>query len=81
MDENNLRGIYSLFFVAINIFNNSAASNFHSLQIVCPLAGIPMIEVLTRKELSRIMNKFPYVAVVGVIDFSGFEVLKVSRKN
>ncbi|CAC42321.2 Ribosomal protein eL8/eL30/eS12/Gadd45 domain-containing protein, partial [Caenorhabditis elegans] len=57
MDENNLR----------------AASNFHSLQIVCPLAGIPMIEVLTRKELSRIMNKFPYVAVVGVIDFSGFE--------
>ena len=63
----------NLEFVA-NFFKFSAASNFHSLQKLCPVEKIPLVEALTRKEMSRIINKFPYVGVVGVMDFQNFEV-------
>ncbi|PIC50738.1 hypothetical protein B9Z55_001524 [Caenorhabditis nigoni] len=53
--------------------NNRAASNFHSLQKLCPNENVPMIQVLTRKEMSRVVNKFPYVGVIGVFNFHGFE--------
>lgn len=70
----------------------SAASNFHSLQRICPAAGIPLVEALTRKEMSRVMNKFPYVGVIGILDYTSCEVIKsytintksmksISRKN
>uniref|UniRef100_A0A8R1EVX8 Ribosomal_L7Ae domain-containing protein n=1 Tax=Caenorhabditis japonica TaxID=281687 RepID=A0A8R1EVX8_CAEJA len=53
--------------------NVRASSNFHSLQRICPINEIPLVEAMTKKELSRIVNKFPYVSVIGVINYEGFE--------
>ncbi|CAL2030639.1 unnamed protein product [Caenorhabditis brenneri] len=66
------RGNARLVFYAKNLDENNvrAASNFHSLQKLCPLENIPLIEVLTRREMSRIANKYPYVGVIGVLDVS-----------
>ncbi|CAI2313260.1 unnamed protein product [Caenorhabditis sp. 36 PRJEB53466] len=68
-------GKVKIVFYAKNFDENNirAASNFHSLQRICPIEQIPMIEALTRKEMSRIVNKFPYVGVIGIMELSNCE--------
>ncbi|KAK6054771.1 ribosomal protein L7Ae [Cooperia oncophora] len=53
----------------------SGPSLFHTLRDECVAHEIPIVHASTKRLLSRVVQKFPYISIIALFYFQGFEEL------
>ncbi|CAD6184626.1 unnamed protein product [Caenorhabditis auriculariae] len=55
--------------------------NFQTLRRKCIEEHIPFIRAATKRTLSRCVQKFPYISLIGILDYQGISSTKSSKNG